>query len=80
VCEAQTVVRVRPTVTRLKLTDFRFTRYRLSPVFFFYMALQPNAGYGLLTHEVYEITHTHDAPHSAGLLWASDQSVAETST
>jgi hypothetical protein len=27
-------------------------------VFFFYMALQPNAGYGLLTHEVSEITHT----------------------
>jgi hypothetical protein len=25
---------------------------------FFYMALQPNAGYGLLIHEVFEITHT----------------------
>jgi hypothetical protein len=26
--------------------------------FFFYVALQPNAGYGLLIHEVFEITHT----------------------
>jgi hypothetical protein len=45
---------------------------------FFYVALQPNAGYGLLIHEVFEITH--DAPQSVGLLWTSDQSVAETST
>jgi hypothetical protein len=27
-------------------------------VFFFYVALQPNAGYGFLIHEVFEITHT----------------------
>jgi hypothetical protein len=27
-------------------------------VIFFYMALQPNEGYGLLIHEVFEITHT----------------------
>jgi hypothetical protein len=26
--------------------------------FFLHMALQPNAGYGLLIHEVFEITHT----------------------
>jgi hypothetical protein len=25
---------------------------------FFHVALQPNAGYGLLIHEVFEITHT----------------------
>jgi hypothetical protein len=25
---------------------------------FFYVALQPNANYGLLIHEVFEITHT----------------------
>jgi hypothetical protein len=25
---------------------------------FFYVALQPNAGYGLLIHEVFEITYT----------------------
>jgi hypothetical protein len=24
----------------------------------FYVALQPNAGYGLLIHEIFEITHT----------------------
>jgi hypothetical protein len=55
------------------------TQLQLSPFFFFYMALQPNAGYGILIHEVFEITH-NDAPQSAGLLWTSDQSVAETST
>jgi hypothetical protein len=42
------------------------------------MALQPNAGYGLLIHEVFKITH-NDAPQSVGLLWTGDQSVAETS-
>jgi len=32
-----------------------------------------------LIHEVFEITH-NDAPQSVGLLWTSDQFVAETST
>jgi hypothetical protein len=49
-------------------------------MYFFYVALQPNTGYGLLIYVVFEITHTHDAPQSAGLLWTSDQLVAETST
>jgi hypothetical protein len=35
--------------------------------------------YGLLVHEVTLITH-HDAPQTVGLLWTSDQPVAETST
>jgi hypothetical protein len=43
------------------------------------MALQLNAGYGLLTHKVFEITH-NDKQQSVGLLWASDQFAAETST
>jgi hypothetical protein len=43
------------------------------------VALQSKVGYGLLIHEVSEITH-HEAPQSVGLLWTSDQSVAETST
>jgi hypothetical protein len=47
--------------------------------FFFYMALQPNAGYDLLIHEVFR-DHTHDAPQLVELLWTSDQSVVETST
>jgi hypothetical protein len=42
------------------------------------MALQPDAGYGLLIHEVFEITHY--APQSVGLLWANDQFAAEIST
>jgi hypothetical protein len=46
--------------------------------FFSQMALQPNAGYGLLINEVFR-DHTYDAPQSVGLLWTSDQFVAETS-
>ena len=41
------------------------------------MALQPNAGHGLLL--LYEVTH-NDAPQSVGILYTSDQPVAETST
>ena len=44
------------------------------------MVLQPNAGHGLLIlDEVCKSTH-NDAPLSVGLLWTSDQLVAETST
>jgi hypothetical protein len=43
------------------------------------VALQPSAGYDLLVHEVFLITH-NDAPHSVGLLWTSDQLVVKTST
>jgi hypothetical protein len=39
----------------------------------------PVAGFTLLVFEVLFITH-NDAPQSVGLLWTSDQSVAETST
>jgi hypothetical protein len=39
---------------------------------FFCMLLRPRAGYGLLT--------LNDAPQSVGLIWTSDQLVAETST
>jgi hypothetical protein len=42
------------------------------------LALQPSAGYGLLVSRGFLITH--DAPQSVGLLWTSDQLVAETST
>jgi hypothetical protein len=47
--------------------------------FFFYMALQPNHGLWP-PHSRGFRDHTHDAPHSIGLLWTSDQTVAETST
>ena len=46
--------------------------------FFSYGACSPIAGYGLFILEVFEITH--DTPQSVGLLWTSDQPVAETST
>jgi hypothetical protein len=45
----------------------------------FSLDLQPSAGYGLLLSRGFLITH-NDAPQSVGLLWTSDQLVAETST
>jgi hypothetical protein len=44
-----------------------------------FLALQPSAGYGLLATRGFVITH-NDAPQSVGILWTSDQFVAETST
>ena len=45
---------------------------------FFILAQQPPVGYCLPIHEV---SRSHsDTPHSAGLLWTSDQLVAKTST
>jgi hypothetical protein len=42
------------------------------------MAQQPLGGLGLL---IIEASRSHsDTPHSVGLLWTSDQPVAETST
>jgi hypothetical protein len=48
-------------------------------VFLFPMARQPLGGLGLLIFSRLR-DHTLDTPHSVGLLWTSDQSVAETST
>jgi len=45
--------------------------YQISQHFFFPVALRPKAGHGLLILEV---------SHSVGILWTSDQLVAETST
>ena len=45
----------------------------------YFLALRPNAGQGLLILEVFR-SHSLDAPQSVGLLWTSDQPVAETST
>jgi hypothetical protein len=44
----------------------------------FSLALHPSTGYGLVPRG-FLITH-NDAPQSVGLLWTSDQLVAETST
>jgi hypothetical protein len=43
------------------------------------VSLQSSAGYGLLVSRGFLITH-NDAPQSVGLLWTSDQPVAETCT
>jgi hypothetical protein len=47
--------------------------------YLFSLALQPSTGYGLLVTRGFLITH-NNAPQSVGLLWMSDQLVAETST
>jgi len=44
-----------------------------------FVAQQPTVGQGLLIHED-SGSHTNDAPQSVGLIWTSDQLVAETST
>jgi len=45
---------------------------------YLFLAQRPPVGQGLLIHEV---SRSHDdAPQSVGLLWTSDQLVAETST
>jgi hypothetical protein len=45
---------------------------------YFLTARQPLGGLGLL---IIEASRSHsDTPHSVGLLWTSDQPVAETST
>jgi hypothetical protein len=65
-----------PLDTMLRGTHKGFERISKGIFFLFSLALQPNAGYGLLVHEVFVITH-NDAPQSVGLLWTSDQLVAE---
>jgi hypothetical protein len=53
--------------------------YILPHLFYlFSLALQPSAGYGLVSLS-FLIIH-NDAPQSVGLLWTSDQLVAGTST
>jgi hypothetical protein len=47
-------------------------------LYFFPMPQQPLVGQGLL---IVDASRSHsDTPHSVGLLWTSDQTVAETST
>jgi hypothetical protein len=43
------------------------------------VVLQPSAGYGLLVSRGFVTTH-NDVPQSVGLLWTSDQLLAETYT
>jgi hypothetical protein len=49
--------------------------WRYNPLWLYFHS--PVAGFSLL---VFEVSWSHDAPQSVGLLWMSDQSVAETST
>jgi hypothetical protein len=40
------------------LISWGFSSLSLNELLVVHVALQPNAGYGLLIHEVFEITHT----------------------
>ena len=53
--------------------------YSIRIIFCSFLARQPPVGQGLLIHEVSR-SHTNDAPQLVGLLWKSDQLIAETST
>jgi hypothetical protein len=49
----------KPSSARKFLYQRKFSSGMTGHIYLFYhMALQPNAGYGLLIHEVFEITHT----------------------
>jgi hypothetical protein len=74
----------RPYIIFFKYSfNFNFSNYENNQqdvICFFSVALRLNASHGLLILEVFfYITH-NDAPQSVGLLWMSDQLVAETST
>jgi hypothetical protein len=61
---------------RIKIVDS--TKWNLHLVLYFYMALQPLVGKGLL---IFETSRSHtDTQHWVGLLWTGDQPDAETST
>jgi len=51
--------------------------WRYNPLWLYFHS--PVAGFSRLVFRSFLITH-NDAPQSVGLLWTSDQSVAETST
>jgi hypothetical protein len=61
------------------LVEENNTRGLINYYLLFSLALQPSAGYGFLVSRCFLITH-NDAPQSVGLLWTSDQLVAENST
>jgi hypothetical protein len=53
---------------------------KLYQKFCLFLARQPPVGQDLLIHEEYIRITQNDAPQSVGLLWTSDQFVADTST
>jgi hypothetical protein len=65
----------------LRHTTMTFTMCAIKDILFFSspMARQPWGGLGLVIFRRFTITLI-DTPHSVGLLWTSDQPVAETST
>jgi hypothetical protein len=77
--EIKTVVKAK-TINSLQRSLFFYLLTNLMRIKFIllHLSLQPSAGYGLLVARGFLITH--DAPQSVGLLWTSDQLVAETST
>jgi hypothetical protein len=61
------------------ITPFRVNSWSIFLILFFFLALQPSVGYGLPLSRGFLITH-NDALQSVGLLWTSDQLVAENCT
>jgi hypothetical protein len=69
-----------PVLAMASSYQMRIPGHKLCYIYvLFSLGLQPSAGYGLLVTRGFLITH-NDTPQSVGLLWTSDQSVAETST
>ena len=66
---------VLPDMGQLQLENGGYYIYIFSP-----MARQPLGGLGCLILRRFTITHFLDTLHSVGLLWTSDQPVAETFT
>jgi hypothetical protein len=60
----------------LYATDFSTVDLPVYIIVCFFLALRLNAGHGLL---ILEISRSHTTTQSVGLLWTSDQLVAETS-
>jgi len=74
------VMSVCPSVCPQWTVRFTMGEYIYIYIFFFFFGRDsPPVGQGLLILKV-STSHTNDAPQSAGLLWTSDQLVAETST
>ena len=74
-----TSILFRISLTFICITFAKYICNRCTKQPLFSVALRPNTGHGLLILEVFQITH-NDTPQSVGLLWTSDQLVAETST
>jgi hypothetical protein len=80
VCHIFTQHNWKSCLKKYSLCKLKAVCVSLKSQFFFPMAWQPLGGLGRLIFRGFTITHFLDTPHSVGLLWTSDQPVAQTST